>query len=57
MRSGRRGVALDANADEVVVVVAVAMFDVVILENVVTVDGVLFVVVVEPRKILERMKT
>jgi hypothetical protein len=34
-----------------------AMFDVVALENVVKVDGVLVVVVVEPEKTLERRKS
>jgi hypothetical protein len=39
------------------VVVDGAVFDVVALENVVEVDGVLVVVVVEPRKTLERGET
>jgi hypothetical protein len=39
------------------VVVYGAVFDVVALENVVEVDGVLVVVVVEPGKTLERRET
>ena len=48
---------LDADVDEaVVVVVDGAVCDVVALENVVEIDGVLVIVVVEPGKTLGRRK-